>query len=383
MEHSLAAAFQKIIAILSSGYAAMQPHLKWLISIMLAIDLVWFGLNVAMGKHNSLAALLAKAMITGVSLFIMNNFRSLAFQLQDGLTALLAKAASGFNVNAYLANPPQILDDAHRLILSPINEAASQAKGLSDTIRVQLVIGFVTILVFFCFLIVTVQLIMAAVEFHLILLAGSILLPFTLFEPTSFLGKRVYEAAIAQVLKLAMIALISAVAVSAIMSALPYKDQQLDLQDILSLDYLTQVSALSALMGVLAYSAPGVASSLISGAPSLSLQNVPGGAGVIAAFAAVASGAHTRMLNLAESGTKSLGKKAKSKIAASLRAAKAARGAKPAAAAATAATAAPMPLRQALGSGGAPMLALPAPKPRFEERAKTAPKSKSQGDKKP
>jgi type IV secretion system protein TrbL len=307
LEHSLVAAYQKLLNALTTGYSAIQPYTRHMLFILLGIDLVLFGIAVARGKHNSLGDLVMKMMVVSVSFFIIFNFQSLAHQFQEYLVRLMGLAGRGMgakeNINTYIYNPALILDQGLEKVLNPLYEASNSVGGLK--IRIRAIIFLVGAIAGTCFLIVTLQLIMAVVEFHLVVLVGSALLPFTLFAPLAFIGKRVYEAVIAQAIKIAVVGLISSISVSVIISAMP---AAASIDDILTLDYLIQVVALSCFMAVLAFTIPAVASALVSGAPGLSMQAIPGAAGVMSTLSSAKNNAIGAAV---KAGTKVLGTGAK------------------------------------------------------------------------
>lgn len=175
----------------------------------------------------------------------------------------------------------------------PLLEQASQMMGFTSffdnflTIMVLLIAWLLVILAFF---ILAVQMFVTILEFKLSSLAGFILVPFALWNRTSFLAERVLGHVVSSGIKVMVLAVIVGIGsnyFSQFTTAL--QGQEPDIGQALSL-----VLASLALFG-LGIFGPGIASGLVSGAPQLgagaALGTTLGAGGILVLGGAGAAGA--------------------------------------------------------------------------------------------
>jgi type IV secretion system protein TrbL len=150
------------------------------------------------------------------------------------------------------------------------------------TIIVLLISWLVVIIAFF---ILSVQLFITILEFKLTSLAGFVLVPFALWNRTSFLAERVLGNVIATGVKVMVLAVVTGIGSTffgEFITAL--QGQEPDIGQAMSL-----VLASLALLG-LGIFGPGIASGLVSGAPQLGAAAAIGTAGAAAGAAMLAGG---------------------------------------------------------------------------------------------
>jgi type IV secretion system protein TrbL len=151
------------------------------------------------------------------------------------------------------------------------------------TIAVLMIAWLFVIIAFF---ILAIQLFITVIEFKLTTLAGFVLVPFALWNRTSFLAERVLGNVIASGIKVMVLAVIVGIG-SGLFSDFraAANGQQADLMDAMSL-----VLASLALLG-LGIFGPGIASGLVAGAPQLGAGAAIGTAAAAAGTLAVGGGA--------------------------------------------------------------------------------------------
>jgi len=266
---------------IETGFGLVSGDVGFLLSILIAIDIVLAGLFWAlMGEDNVLAQLIKKVLYIGFFALLLNNFSSLAnivFQSFAGLG--LRASAAPFGPEQLMR--PGFIADTGFTAAWPLLEAAGELMGFTSffenfiTIAVLLFAWLVVLLAFF---ILSVQLFITIIEFKLTTLAGFVLIPFALFGKTAFLAERVLGNIISSGIKLMVLAIVVGIGSTIFGDIATPPDGDIDLRHAASI-----ILAAIAVFG-LAIFIPGIAAGLVSGAPQL-------GAGAAAGTAAGLVGA--------------------------------------------------------------------------------------------
>ncbi len=265
---------------IDSGFGLLGGEVKYLSSTLIAIDITLGGLFWALaGDEDVIARLIKKTLYIGFFAFLIGNFNKLSEIIFNSFSSLGLKAAgSGLSANDFL-HPGRIAQvglDAG----TPILQAAGQLMGYVSFFEnfVQIAVLMIAwAIVLISFFILAVQLFVILIEFKLTTLAGFILVPFGLFNKTSFLGERVLGNVVASGVKVLMLAVITGIGTTLFSQFTQgFGGNQPTIQDALSL-----VLAALALLG-LGIFGPGIAAGLVSGAPQLG-AGAAVGAGLAAA----------------------------------------------------------------------------------------------------
>jgi type IV secretion system protein TrbL len=266
---------------IDSGFGLLGGEVKYLSSTLIAIDITLAGLFWALaGDEDVIARLIKKTLYIGFFAFLIGNFNKLSKIIFDSFSGLGLKAAgSGLSAADFL-HPGRIAQvglDAG----NPILEAAGQLMGYVSFFEnfVQIAVLMIAwAIVLISFFILAVQLFVILIEFKLTTLAGFILVPFGLFNKTSFLAERVLGNVVASGVKILMLAVITGIGTTLFSQFTQgFGGNQPTIEDALSL-VLAALSLLS-----LGMFGPGIAAGLVSGAPQL-------GAGAAAGTGLVAAG---------------------------------------------------------------------------------------------
>jgi len=277
--------FNSFMSAFASGIGLINGDAKWLLGTLMLIDLLLaILLNLSDGDH--MKTLVSKILRYGLFIWIVMDYRNIIQVVFDSFQMIGLKAGGGGISNAMLSDPSALADQGI-LAASPIFEHLStigtvdMLGNLPDIIFT----GLVGLLVIFCFFIISIQIFITYLEFYLVGTLALILIPFGVNKHTAFLGEKAIGAVLSFGIKLMVLAFIASVAIPLVKSwALPVDP--------------TLKQALCLLLGscgltFLAWQAPGVASSLLSGSPSLT--------GGSAAGFALAGAAATAGLGLAGS----------------------------------------------------------------------------------
>ncbi|OYY90527.1 MAG: P-type conjugative transfer protein TrbL [Sphingomonas sp. 28-66-16] len=279
---------QAFIRYIDSGFGLLGNDVGFLTTTLIGIDITLAGLFWAMGgEDNIIGRFLKKILYIGAFAFILNSFSTLADIIfksfaQTGLTA------GGGTLSADdLLRPGQVASTGFSAAW-PLLDQASSMMGFINFFE-----NFITIMVLlFCwaigilaFFILAVQMFVTIIEFKLTSLAGFILVPFALWNRTSFLAERVLGNVVSSGIKVMVLAVIVGIGsnfFSEFTSSM--QGQEPDLGAALSL----ALGALS-LFG-LGIFGPGIASGLVSGAPQLGAGAALGTAIGAAAVPMIAGG---------------------------------------------------------------------------------------------
>jgi type IV secretion system protein TrbL len=282
------------IRYIDSGFGLLGGDVAFLTSILIGIDITLAGLFWAMGgEQDVIAKLLRKILYVGVFAFILNSFPILS-EIVFKSFAQAGITAGGGSLSADSLLKPGVLASTGFSAAWPLLDQASKMMGFVSffdnflTIMVLLFAWAITIIAFF---ILSVQMFVTIIEFKLTSLAGFILVPFALWNRTSFLAERVLGNVVSSGIKVMVLAVIVGIGsnfFSEFTSALNGREP--DIGQAMSL-----VLASLALFG-LGIFAPGIASGLVAGAPQLGAGAAVGtvagavGAGYVAG-SAVGAGA--------------------------------------------------------------------------------------------
>jgi type IV secretion system protein TrbL len=281
-------------AYIDSGFGLLAGDVGFLTAILIGIDIVLAGLFWALaGEQNVLGQFVKKVLYVGAFAFIINNFALLANIVFESFAGL-GLIASGSTLTAADLLKPGFVAATGFDAAYPLLEEASDLGGFPGFFNNFVTIAIILLawlIVLFAFFILAIQLFVTILEFKLTTLAGFVLVPFALWNKTSFLAERVLGNVVASGVKLmvqAIIVGIGSTLFGAVTAAFTPGDVTLE-------------QAASTILGSLSLLAlgifgPGIATGLVSGAPQLgagaAVATAAGtGAAVVGAGALAATGA--------------------------------------------------------------------------------------------
>ncbi|AXB75868.1 P-type conjugative transfer protein TrbL [Novosphingobium sp. P6W] len=281
---------------IDSGFGLLGPDVGFLTATLIGIDITLAGLFWAMGgEDNVIGRFLRKILYVGAFAYILNSFSTLADIIfksfaQAGLTA------GGGTLSADDLLKPGRLAGTGFEAAWPLLDQASDMVGFTtffDNFLTIIVLLFAWALVVIAFFILAVQMFVCILEFKLTSLAGFILVPFALWNRTSFLAERVLGNVVSSGIKVMVLAVIVGIGSNFFFEFTgAIKGQEPDIGEAMSL-----VLASLSLLG-LGIFGPTIASGLVSGAPQLGAGAAIGtsvGAGGIAMMAGGAAVAGARL----------------------------------------------------------------------------------------
>jgi type IV secretion system protein TrbL len=282
-----------------SGFGLVRGDVASLSGTLIAIDVTLAALFWAMGGADDvIARLIKKLLYVGAFAFIITNFNALAKIIFESFAGLgLRAGGGGLSQSEFLR--PGALAAAGVQAAQPIMDEIGKLTGFpdifsnADTVAVLFLAWLIVIISFF---ILAIQVFVAIIEFKLTTLAGFVLIPFALWNKTSFLAEKVLGNVVSSGVKILVLAVIVGIGTGL------FADLQTPVGGEPNID-----DALALILGSLALLAigifgPGIANGLISGGPQLGAGAavgataaatglaVVGGAGALAAGSAAAGG---------------------------------------------------------------------------------------------
>ena len=273
---------QAFIRYIDSGFGLLGNDVGFLTATLIGIDITLAGLFWAMGgDDNVLGRFLKKILYIGAFAFILNSFSTLADIIFKSFAQAGLTAGGGTLSADDLLRPGQVASTGFSAAWPLLEQASSMMGFVSffENFLTIMVLLFAWAIVILAFFILAVQMFVTIIEFKLTSLAGFILVPFALWNRTSFLAERVLGNVVSSGIKVMVLAVIVGIGSNFFAEfTTSMQGQDPDLGAAMSL----ALGALS-LFG-LGIFGPGIASGLVAGAPQLgagaALGTAAGAAGV-------------------------------------------------------------------------------------------------------
>jgi len=280
---------QAFIRYIDSGFGLLGGDVQFLTATLIGIDITLAGLFWAMGgEDNVLGRLIKKILYVGAFAFILNSFSTLADIIFKSFTQAGLTAGGGTLSADDLLRPGRVASTGFSAAWPLLEQASSMMGFVSffENFLTIMVLLFAWAIVILAFFILAVQMFVTIIEFKLTSLAGFILVPFALWNRTSFLAERVLGNVVSSGIKVMVLAVIVGIGSNFFAEfTSSMQGQEPDLGAAMSL----ALGALS-LFGLGVFG-PGIASGLVAGAPQLGAGAALGTAVGAAGVTMVAGGA--------------------------------------------------------------------------------------------
>jgi len=272
---------QAFIAYIDSGFGLLGGDVGFLTTILIGIDITLAGLFWALGGEDDvIGKFLKKILYVGAFALILNSFSTLTDIIFRSFAGL-GLTAGGSAITAQDLLMPGKLAETGFTAAWPLLEQAKELVGpigFFDNFIEIAVLVIAWIIVIFAFFILAIQLFITILEFKLTSLAGFVLVPFALWNRTSFLAERVLGNVVSSGIKVMVLAVIVGIG----------SNYFADFTSAITGGEVTIEQAVSLMLASLAIFGlaifgPGIASGLVAGAPQL-------GAGSAIATTALAGG---------------------------------------------------------------------------------------------
>ncbi|HFK8568419.1 TPA: P-type conjugative transfer protein TrbL [Pseudomonas aeruginosa] len=276
---------------IDSGFGLLQSEVAFLTATLIVIDMTIAGLYWAMSHatgqgEDVIAKLLRKVLYVGAFAYIINNFNWLARIVFRSFAGLgLTATGSTLSMDNFL-QPGRLAKtgiDAGAPILEQIGDMAGFPEVFTNLDPI-VVLFLAWLVVILCFFVLAVQLFITLIEFKLTTLAGFVLIPFALWNKTSFLAEKVLGNVVSSGIKVLVLAVIVGIGSGLFAEFQVHPDEP-------SIDHALVVMLASLALLALGIFGPGIATGLVSGAPQLGAGAMAGAAvGTGVAIGAAATG---------------------------------------------------------------------------------------------
>ena len=198
-------------AYIDSGFGLLAPDVAFLSSFLIAIDITLAGLFWAMGPDTDVIAKFLKTVLyVGFFAFLLGNFPFLSSVVFESF-AKLGLNATGGTITAGDIMRPGFVAAACFYAALPLLDDISELTGpiaFFENFVVIAVLFLAWVITLLAFFFLAIKLFITIIEFKLTTLAGFVLIPFALWNKTSFLAERVLGNVIASGIKLMVLAII-------------------------------------------------------------------------------------------------------------------------------------------------------------------------------
>ncbi|MBX3562604.1 MAG: P-type conjugative transfer protein TrbL [Sphingomonas sp.] len=276
------------IQYIDSGFGLLGGDVAFLTTVLVGIDITLAGLFWAMGGEDDLIGrFLKKILYVGAFALILGSFSTLADIIFRSFAGLGITAGGGGMSADDLLRPGYVAGtgfDAARPLLDQVSELLGPIAFFENflTISVLMIAWLFVIIAFF---VLAIQLFITIIEFKLTTLAGFVLVPFALWNRTSFLAERVLGNVVSSGIKVMVLAVIVGIGSGFFDEFRTAAGEETDLAQAMSL-----VLASLALFG-LGIFGPSIASGLVAGAPQLGAGAAVGTAAAAVGTLAIGGGA--------------------------------------------------------------------------------------------
>ena len=257
-------------AYIDSGFGLLRGEVAFLTATLIVIDMTIAGLYWAMSHatgqgEDVIAKLLRKVLYVGAFAYIINNFNWLASIVFRSFAGLgITATGSAITMENFLQ--PGRLAKTGLDAGGPIFLQLDDMMGFPEVflnLDAILVLFLAWLVVVLCFFVLAIQLFITLIEFKLTTLAGFVLVPFALWNKTSFLAEKVLGNVVASGVKVLVLAVIVGIGSGLFTQFQVHPDEP-------SLDHALVIMLASLTLLALGIFAPGIANGIVSGGPQLS-----------------------------------------------------------------------------------------------------------------
>jgi type IV secretion system protein TrbL len=202
---------EAFIAYIDSGFGLLGGDVGFLTTVLIGIDITLAGLFWALGGEDDvIGRFLKKILYVGVFALILNSFSALSEIIFRSFAGLGLTAGGGAITAQDLLMPGRLAGTGFEAA-APLLEQAAELVGpiaFFDNFVQIAVLMIAWIIVIAAFFILAIQLFITILEFKLTSLAGFVLVPFALWNRTSFLAERVLGSVVTSGMKVMVLAVI-------------------------------------------------------------------------------------------------------------------------------------------------------------------------------
>ena len=257
------------------GYAAIQPTVNFLLGGLITIIIaLTAGLPWMFGDWESMIrGFVGKILLIGFILLVVQHWQAYTDDIGTGLTQLGLRAGDNpISPVQFLQSPIIIIHQGWELARQIFGQGDAVPGGHFgvDNLPDKFIYGLAGIGVYLSFLVISLQVLIAFLEFKIINLAALIFVPFAIWQKTEFLSQRSFSFMFSSGAKLFVLALVVSIVLTF--------SVQLTVSTTPNMENALAVLAGAVMFMALSLAAPSLAQSLISGGPQLGAGDAVRGA---------------------------------------------------------------------------------------------------------
>ncbi len=248
----------------SEGFPVIKDYAESVFTKLLIIELVLFGIGVALNRIDFKGEIVAKVLAIGFIQFILFRYVWLVDGIRDGFVQAGLAAGGGHLNTAEFLDPSAYIssgiDKVFSVLESRFNDGGWQFLSMLNMMgHMNLII---LLIMFFAFVAMGFQIFLAVLEFYIVTSLAIIMIPFLVLQKTSFLGSRALNGILSNCIKLMVLAFIASLA-APVLEELNFASAEPSLRESINLT----VGALA--VALIMWRAPSIAMSFISGSSGL------------------------------------------------------------------------------------------------------------------
>jgi type IV secretion system protein TrbL len=248
----------------SEGFLVIKGYAEGIFSKLLIIELVLFGVGVALHRIDFKAEIVAKVIAIGFVQFLLFRYVWLVDGLRNGFVQAGLAAGGGHLSPAEFLDPSAYIssgiDKVFSVLESRFNDGGWQFLSMLNMMSHMNLI--ILLIMFFAFVAMGFQIFLAVIEFYIVTSLAIIMIPFLVLQKTSFLGSRALNGILSNCIKLMVLAFIASLA-APVLQELNFASSEPNLRESINLT----VGALA--VALIMWRAPSIAMSFISGSSGL------------------------------------------------------------------------------------------------------------------
>jgi len=261
------------VGALAQGQARVQSTVSGVMRGLIIIEIVLAGSWVALGSA-SIPSLFKKLLHITFWMWFASAFPTVVKAFSDSLVQLGLSAGQQSGNMSLLLDPSKIAGQA-------LDATAPLVQAMDDAgfhFKDAIVLGLCYLVIMGCFFIMAGQICLAVIEYYLVVTLATCLIPFGVSSHTKFIAEKAIGAAVAVSVKLMVLSFVVAI-IQPVLGHIRFSGGG----DI-KMNELMAMILVSGLLACVVWRAPGFASDLLAGSPSLGaaaiVQNVSAAAGV-------------------------------------------------------------------------------------------------------
>ncbi len=248
----------------SEGFLVIKGYAESVFIKLLIIEVVLFGIGIALGRIDFKAEIVAKVLAIGFVQFLLFRYVWLVDGLRDGFVQAGLAAGGGHLSPAEFLDPSAYissgLDKVYSVLESRFSDNGWQFLSMLNMMgHMNLII---LLIMFFAFVAMGFQIFLAVLEFYIVTSLAIIMIPFLVLQKTSFLGSRALNGILSNCIKLMVLSFIASLA-APVLQELNFASAEPTIRESINLT----VGALA--IALIMWRAPTIAMSFISGSSGL------------------------------------------------------------------------------------------------------------------